>query len=390
MSADTLAFALLTSPGDGGISVFSCLGEGAAEAISTAFRGRRPVADAAAGELLYGRLVDESGEVIDEVIVAVLERGGSRTGGAGDLVEVNCHGGVVAAHEVARRLRELGFRELGGREFSAALVRSGFSDPLSEAAIRCLSRAVTLVQIEFITRASAGLRRRIREALAGPDDGLPSAIEALLEGRDAAERLAGESRVTVVGPANSGKSTLANALARRERFVTSPEPHTTRDVVETLAEVAGLAVRLADTAGALSDPDELGAEGWRRALAAAGRSDLVLLVMDGSQYPTELDRRCEAALECQGGPVLEVLGKADLGLSAEAAAAELAAVSALEGEGVGVAELAESVRTTLLGPLPSGPAFDKAVAEVLSSALSRARAGDNSRARGELAAIIGK
>jgi len=94
--------------------------------------------------------------------------------------------------------------------------------------------------------------------------------------------------VALVGPPNAGKSSLLNALLGRDRAIVSPIPGTTRDVVEGTIAVAGVPVRLLDTAGLDAPRDDIEAEGIRRSRLAIEESDLLLVVLDTSVAP---DRR---------------------------------------------------------------------------------------------------
>jgi tRNA modification GTPase len=88
--------------------------------------------------------------------------------------------------------------------------------------------------------------------------------------------------LAVIGPPNAGKSSLVNALARRDVAIVSPTPGTTRDVIEVRLDIAGYPVIVADTAGLREVTEEIEAEGVKRALARAASADIVLLVLDGS------------------------------------------------------------------------------------------------------------
>jgi tRNA modification GTPase len=111
-------------------------------------------------------------------------------------------------------------------------------------------------------------------------------------------------RLTIIGPPNAGKSSLINALARRDIAIVSDTPGTTRDVVALRLDLAGYPVEVADTAGLRQTSDAIEAEGVRRALARAGESDLTLLLMDGAG---------DHALSPDVKPDLVVWNKADLG-----------------------------------------------------------------------------
>jgi tRNA modification GTPase len=99
-------------------------------------------------------------------------------------------------------------------------------------------------------------------------------------------------RLTIIGPPNAGKSSLINALARRDVAIVSQMPGTTRDVVTLRLDLGGYPVEIADTAGLRQATDAIEAEGVRRALAHARESDLILLLLDGSSdapIPDDID-----------------------------------------------------------------------------------------------------
>ena len=114
--------------------------------------------------------------------------------------------------------------------------------------------------------------------------------------RGGARRCAKGLRLAIVGPPNAGKSSLINALAQRDVAIVSETPGTTRDVIELRLNLGGYLVQVADTAGLRETGDAIEAEGVRRALAQAGASDLVLLLLDGTvpytEYPGRHARSC--------------------------------------------------------------------------------------------------
>src|SRR6202042_3299854 len=90
-------------------------------------------------------------------------------------------------------------------------------------------------------------------------------------------------KLAIIGPPNAGKSSLINALARREAAIVSEVPGTTRDVIELRLNLGGYLVLVADTAGLRETADAVEAEGVRRARAQAASADLTLLLLDGTQ-----------------------------------------------------------------------------------------------------------
>ncbi len=177
--------------------------------------------------------------------------------------------------------------------------------------------------------------RRIREALAGAAAGAH-----LREGFN----------VVIAGPPNVGKSTLMNALARRDVSIVSAIPGTTRDLVEVPLELRGYPVTLVDTAGIRDTDDPIESEGVARARRRAEQADLTLWLSDSGEpsgTPTPA-----------GGPALGVLTKADrlpTGDVCEAAAGATIRISALTGAGIdrlldAIANLAEE---RMAGPAPA-------------------------------------
>jgi tRNA modification GTPase len=155
-------------------------------------------------------------------------------------------------------------------------------------------------------------------------------------------------RVALVGPANSGKSSLFNALLRRERALVSPHPGTTRDVLEESVQIGGYPLILMDTAGVRDALDPVEALGVDRGLHMAGRADGVLLVFDGSRG---WEAEAEAVLkELKRPPLALVANKSDLAPPYPPQGARALAVSALTGEGIDA--LSEMLQSWMESTLP--------------------------------------
>jgi tRNA modification GTPase len=135
---------------------------------------------------------------------------------------------------------------------------------------------------------------------------LRDAIAAHLNDRRRGERLREGLTFAVTGPPNVGKSTLINALARREVAIVSPWPGTTRDVLEVRLDIGGVPVTLLDTAGLRETDDPVEAEGVRRALSRAAGAELVIELVDATS-PTRAPPAVTA-----GGCVLTIATKVDL------------------------------------------------------------------------------
>jgi tRNA modification GTPase len=148
------------------------------------------------------------------------------------------------------------------------------------------------------------------------------------------ERLRDGFRVVIAGTPNAGKSSLLNALAKRDAAIVSEEAGTTRDVIEVHLDLGGVPVMLIDTAGLREAEGKVEAEGIRRALARAGDADLVLWIVDATAPQWDAPRGIASRTPGEGGPtVVTVLNKIDLA-SGEGAGRDALRVSAKTGEGV--------------------------------------------------------
>jgi tRNA modification GTPase len=148
------------------------------------------------------------------------------------------------------------------------------------------------------------------------------------------ERLRDGFRVVIAGAPNAGKSSLLNALAKRDAAIVSEEAGTTRDVIEVHLDLGGVPVMLIDTAGLREAEGKVEAEGIRRALARAGDADLVLWIVDATAPQWDAPRGIASGQPGEGGPTaVAVLNKIDLA-PGEGSSRDALRVSAKTGEGV--------------------------------------------------------
>jgi tRNA modification GTPase len=283
-------------------------------------------------------LVDrESFAPIDDAMCAVMRAPRSYTGE--DVVELSCHGGPALLATVVSRLCHAGARLAEPGEFTRRAFVNGRLELARAEAVALLIGARTERAVMLAARALEGeLGTRIRavheallDVVAGlevrldfPDDDEGGDLDAasgrvawLAEEIDALIAAARRGRlvhegvtVALVGAPNAGKSSLLNALLGRDRAIVSPTPGTTRDIVEGTLEIAGIPVRLLDTAGLATPNDAVEAEGMRRTGQALDESDLAVLVIDGSRAPTAGPDALQGVLGQRR--TLVVLSKADL------------------------------------------------------------------------------
>ena len=373
---DTIA-AISTAPAAGGIGIVRLSGPDAIPVADSVFRPRSGIglSYAATHTIHYGWILsEESGQILDEVLVSVMRSPATYT--REDVVEINCHGGVYVTRQVLARVLRAGARLAGPGEFTKRAFlngRIGLADAEAVmdliAADNPLSLKNALAQLGGETQREIGSIRakllsecaRIESALDDPEHFTIEAHDPLLLSSlaDAKERLtqlyksADEGRIfkegiltVILGSPNVGKSTLLNRIARTDRAIVTDIPGTTRDILEESVVLNGVPLRLVDTAGLRETEDEIEKIGAQRALRSADMADLILYVIDGAEGITPRDADMLSSFE--GRNVIVLINKSDLPLKVtqqEITAlldAPMITVSAMNGAGLG--ELADYIR----------------------------------------------
>lgn len=341
---DTIA-AISTPLGEGGIGIVRVSGPDAVAIVDATFSAsdRRALVRAETHTVRHGFVVDR-GRRVDEVLVTVMRA--PRTYTREDVVEVNCHGGIVATRRVLEVILAGGARLAERGEFTRRAFENGRLSLDEAKSVLDVVRArsgmgleAALAQlgggfaeeIDALRRRLAEVRARIELGVDFPDDdtSLPVSTEELgrlAEEIDVLLRRGARGRalregltVCIAGRPNVGKSTLLNRLLDASRAIVAPLPGTTRDTVEGETVLDGIPVRLIDTAGLRETDSAVESEGVRRAERAILASDLVLLVVDRS---VPADAETHRLLERRWDrPVALVWSKADLPSHAEQAVA---------------------------------------------------------------------
>jgi tRNA modification GTPase len=301
-------FALATAPGRAGVAVVRVSGPRAIETIELLTHGEPSRERNADLRALFDPM---TGERIDSALVLYFKAPHSYTGE--NVVEFQTHGGRAVQSALFAALGSVaGCRPAQPGEFTRRAVENGRLDLTQAEAIADLVSAETDAQRRLALRQYdghlaalyEGWRARLIRAAAWLEAGIDFAdeeippeaadqsrrelaavlneVEAHLSDGRRGEILREGFQVAVIGPPNAGKSSLVNALARRDIAIVSEQPGTTRDVIEARLDIAGYPVILADTAGLRESGDAIEREGVRRALARAEVADLRLLVLDGS------------------------------------------------------------------------------------------------------------
>ena len=356
MLQDTIV-AISTPPGRGGLGVVRLSGRAACAIAAQILRGavlepwRAHVAE----------LVDSQGHAVDQVVVTFFQAPRSYT--AEDLVEISCHGSPVVLRHAVERAMAAGARLAEPGEFTLRAFLLGRIDLPQAEAVRDLIDATTLYQARIgaqqaggsVSRRIAPWKEQLLELIALLEAGIDFAeddvsvagpaeiLRRLAPIRDGVSQLAESFQygavvragltLAIVGRPNVGKSSLFNRLLEQDRAIVTDIPGTTRDLVSETAAIAGIPVKLYDTAGIRESAGLVESLGIERSYQAMADADLTLVVVDLSQPLDQQDAALLARAASQGRH-LAVGNKSDL-VGAEAAPAVSAIpVSALTGEGI--------------------------------------------------------
>ncbi len=330
---DTIA-AISTAPGRGGIGIVRISGP-ACRAIGEQLIGELPAPRVAALRALLG----ERDDPIDEGIVLYFPAPHSLTGE--DVLELHGHGGPVVLDQLLRRVLALGARAAEPGEFTqraflnekidlaqaeavADLIDSG-SAQAARAALRSLQGEFSS-RVHALVEAMLQLRMWVEAAIDFPDEEIDFLADRALGERMESirrqfEELGEAARqgallrdgltLVIAGRPNAGKSSLLNRLAGYDAAIVTAIPGTTRDVLRERIEIDGLPLHILDTAGLRESPDEVEAEGIRRAHREIERADRVLFVVDASDPAAVAAVEADLAALSTSAPSTVVLNKID-------------------------------------------------------------------------------
>ena len=332
--------AISTAQGIGGIGVIRVSGDNAISIVDKIFKSvsGKKICDAKGYTAHYGHIIDEFGEIVDEVIITLFRAPKSYTGE--DVVEISCHGGLYITKSILRLVLAKGADPAGPGEFTKRAFLNGKIGLTQAEAVMDVIGAKNKQAAESATYAREGaLNKRIMavnellvdldsklsvwvdypdeelsevsdESLSESLEKIKNQLNQLLKTYDIGKIIKDGVYTVIVGEPNVGKSTLMNLLSCCERSIVTNIPGTTRDVVEETVNIGDVILRLADTAGIRDTDDEVEQIGVNKAIKYLNQADFILLVLDASKEISEDTRNLINQVKNKN--VIAIVNKTDL------------------------------------------------------------------------------
>lgn len=339
MDLDTIT-SISTPMGEGAIGIVRLSGPQAVEIADKLYKGKHLLNDVPSHTINYGHIIDpESKEVVEEVMVSVLRA--PKTFTREDIIEINCHGGILTINRVLELTMTYGARMAEPGEFTKRAFLNGRIDLSQAEAVMDFIRSktdraskVAMNQIEGrLSDLIKKQRQSILEILAQVeliidypeyDDVEDATTEFLLEqskeikqeinrlldtgvqGKIMREGLS----TVIVGKPNVGKSSMLNNLIQDNKAIVTEVAGTTRDVLEEYVNVRGVPLRLVDTAGIRETEDIVEKIGVERSRKALSQADLILFVLNNNEALTQEDYTLYEVVKNED--VIVIVNKMDL------------------------------------------------------------------------------
>lgn len=339
MDLDTIT-SISTPMGEGAIGIVRLSGPQAVEIADILYKGKHLLNDVPSHTINYGHIIDpESKEVVEEVMVSVLRA--PKTFTREDIIEINCHGGILTINRVLELTMTYGARMAEPGEFTKRAFLNGRIDLSQAEAVMDFIRSktdraskVAMNQIEGrLSDLIKKQRQSILEILAQVevnidypeyDDVEAATTEFLLEqskeikqeinrllDTGAQGKIMREGLSTViVGKPNVGKSSMLNNLIQDNKAIVTEVAGTTRDVLEEYVNVRGVPLRLVDTAGIRETEDIVEKIGVERSRKALSQADLILFVLNNNEALTQEDYTLYEVVKNED--VIVIVNKMDL------------------------------------------------------------------------------
>ncbi|TCT12246.1 tRNA modification GTPase [Natranaerovirga pectinivora] len=339
MLNDTIT-AIATSLSPSGIGIIRISGDDALNIIKEIFRpinNDKDINEVKSHTIHYGHIVEDN-NVIDEVLVSIMK--GPNTFTRENVVEINCHGGIIVMQKILKLTLKQGARIAEPGEFTKRAFLNGRIDlSQAEAVIDIINSKTDLALRSSVSQLEGSIREKIipirtelleiiahiEASIDYPEydidelsfnhlkqnmEQIIKRIRALLDTADYGKILRDGVKTVIVGKPNVGKSSLMNTLLKEERAIVTDIPGTTRDTLEELVNINGIPLKIIDTAGIRDTEDIVEKIGVEKSKKYIDQSDLIIFVIDISRELDEEDYKIIELIKDRKTVVL--LNKSDL------------------------------------------------------------------------------
>ena len=339
MDFDTIT-SISTPMGEGAIGIVRLSGPEAVEIGDKLYKGKEKLKDVPSHTINYGHIIDpETHEVVEEVMISVLRA--PKTFTREDIIEINCHGGILTINRILELTMTHGARMAEPGEYTKRAFLNGRID-LSQAEavmdfIRSKTDRASKVAMNQIEGRLSDLIKRQRQSileilaqvevnidypeyddvedattefLLAQSKKIKNEIDQLLETGTQGKIMREGLSTVIVGKPNVGKSSMLNNLIQDNKAIVTEVAGTTRDVLEEYVNVRGVPLRLVDTAGIRDTEDIVEKIGVERSRKALSEADLILFVLNNNEPLTEEDRTLYEVIKNEDAIV--IVNKTDL------------------------------------------------------------------------------
>ena len=339
MDFDTIT-SISTPMGEGAIGIVRLSGPEAVEIGDKLYKGKKKLKDVPSHTINYGHIIDpETDEVVEEVMISVLRA--PKTFTREDIIEINCHGGILTINRILELTMTHGARMAEPGEYTKRAFLNGRID-LSQAEavmdfIRSKTDRASKVAMNQIEGRLSDLIKRQRQSileilaqvevnidypeyddvedattefLLAQSKKIKNEINQLLETGTQGKIMREGLSTVIVGKPNVGKSSMLNNLIQDNKAIVTEVAGTTRDVLEEYVNVRGVPLRLVDTAGIRDTEDIVEKIGVERSRKALSEADLILFVLNNNEPLTEEDRTLYEVIKNEDSIV--IVNKTDL------------------------------------------------------------------------------
>ena len=339
MDFDTIT-SISTPMGEGAIGIVRLSGPQAVEIGDKLYKGKKPLAEVDSHTINYGHIIDpETNETVEEVMISVLRA--PKTFTREDIIEINCHGGILTINRILELTMTHGARMAEPGEYTKRAFLNGRID-LSQAEavmdfIRSKTDRASKVAMNQIEGRLSDLIKRQRQSileilaqvevnidypeyddvedattefLLQQSKNIKQEINQLLETGAQGKIMREGLSTVIVGRPNVGKSSMLNNLIQDNKAIVTEVAGTTRDVLEEYVNVRGVPLRLVDTAGIRDTEDIVEKIGVERSRKALSQADLILFVLNNNEALTEDDQTLYDVVKNED--VIAIINKTDL------------------------------------------------------------------------------